>query len=292
MNTENKQNYAIPLLDQVVRGLAVAGIVILPACGYHPRTFREAQNATAPTTTAATATSKENLPPPGSVAMSEVLAIQSKYNIMVMAENWDIEQELGILNSLIGKIPGAGFLNNRGIRIHKNIPSIRSSQFGIYPYFNETGAGMNIVLPNNFNPYDQPNFELQISRMFGKLLIERLNTNDQKHPIFTTFAQIAGWQYGKVEGVKTPVVSIDLDKGTSKVIETDFEGWYKKGADGEYSTNIGDAFAEYYAAWILQPQLLLDAIKGYFDRIGQGLKSNPQEFIDKIRINPDILLAE
>lgn len=312
-------------IETGIRASLAGGLLLFSGCGLpvRPPTSGESTSQVSPTPTEESLQSHDSkliAPPANSMAESIVKQINSEYSIDVVAENWDLDEELKILMSMLDKIPGSGYLANGGIGIHKDQQFLREGGLqGIIPFYgSKKGDGFNLMLGNEFNPNSikgikqnrlysanqKEQLEWGLAWIFGHLFSERVSkkshfsgNEDERNlklfqdPIYSTFAKVAGWQFGPTD-VDAQTVMIEFKEGqaTSKTEVKKFVGWHRQTADGQFYSNIEGAFAEFFATYIFHPTLLSEEQRKYFGNIHEGLKNNPEQFIGEIRRYPQILL--
>lgn len=316
-------------IDRGIRSLAAAGMLLFSGCGYNATALEQMRSQPAikatstPVDVLPVVANKNVDPPTGSEAETVVQGIQSKYGFGIYAENWDIEEELKILSATLDKIPGAGYLVNGGIGIHKDQQFLREGGVqGIIPFYRLgpgwDSNGFNLILGNEFNQsstkkVDQnklhhtnqkEELEWGLAWTYGVLFSERvqsksvsgkdqdeINLKISQDSIFSTLAKVAGWQFGPTElDIQVPVIEFKDGQTTTKIEVKKYVGWYRQTEDGRFFYDINSTFADYFATSIFYPQILPEKIRRYFEVIHEGLKNNPQEFIEEIRRNPQILL--
>jgi len=130
------------------------------------------------------------------------------------------------------------------------------------------------------------------------------NTWDIDNPVFTTFAKVNGWElipeYDYVKQYDSEFAEYLKDGGWAKgfLWDRDPKVWgdlkdrkLRLTVYASYGP-IQEAFAEFWMASILYPELLTEDEKAYFGKLHNGLRGNPEEFIKQIATNPNILLSQ
>lgn len=139
----------------------------------------------------------------------------------------------------------------------------------------------------------------------GFYLFFNKNTVDINNPLLVSFGHLTGWklvpwvefarQYDPEFAENTARNYPDHAK--EFVWDRDFSIWgdlvHRKNRLTIYASYgpIQEAFAEFWMASILYPQLLTDAERRYFGKIHEGLRSDPQKLIQRIVSEPNLLLS-
>lgn len=130
------------------------------------------------------------------------------------------------------------------------------------------------------------------------------NTNDITNPLYVTFAKVTGW---RLVSIIDYIAQYDPQEAKRKLIEhpepekpfvwdMDPAIWgdlaHRHGGPTIYSRYgpIQESIAEYWMTSVLYPGLLTADERRYFDNIKNGLKGDPQKFVQEIVKNPNILL--
>jgi hypothetical protein len=130
------------------------------------------------------------------------------------------------------------------------------------------------------------------------------NTWDVTNPLFVTFAKVTGWklvsvvdymkqydpQGAKQEAIKFPNSTKEYMWDMDPKIWGDLAN--RHGGPTIYSRYgpIQESMAEYWMTYFLYPNLLTPSERQYFHNIEAGLRGNPEEFIQEIVKDPNILL--
>jgi len=134
-----------------------------------------------------------------------------------------------------------------------------------------------------------------------------LNTTDIENPLLVAFAKVNGWNLVSYADFVRQYDPEAADRVTKQLLESgrEMNVWDRDHAIwGEIADRkvritpyasygpIQEAFCEYWMASILYPELLTPEEKEFFQRIHEGLRDDPEAFIQLIISNPDILLGE
>jgi len=130
------------------------------------------------------------------------------------------------------------------------------------------------------------------------------NTNDITNPLYVTFAKVTGWrlvslidyiaQYDPEVAKRRSKEHPESEK--TFIWDMDHAIWgdlaHRHGGPTIYSRYgpIQESIAEYWMTSVLYPGLLTADERQYFDNIKNGLKGDPQKFVQEIVKNPNILL--
>jgi len=130
-------------------------------------------------------------------------------------------------------------------------------------------------------------------------------SRDINHPLIKTFATVTNWSYG------TNDIAVSQGSPGSYMASADekcvwINPWIEVNTKdkskqlvvirqlrvSEYGTVnlIEEAFAEFFRASIQARELLTDPERRYFDILHNGMTKNPNQMIEEIRRNPQILL--
>lgn len=231
--------------------------------------------------------------------------IRDRHNINVRISSGfstNVRQEMQIISRTLDKIPGSGYLINVGIGIQKNTVPERTSPVKGLALTDDNRGEFYLFISSNFDPKSADNVEKSevyktheealewtIAHETGHLFSTRVSskedrTNNGEDPLYSTFSTLDNWKFGLVgdrvapELKDTPFWYSDFGKA-----KRPFVAWFN-------TVNIEETFADYFAASLLHPELMSDQERKYFENIHNGLRYNPQSFVDEIKRDPQILL--
>lgn len=242
----------------------------------------------------------------------EMVAILDNVAIFVNCDR-NVSAELGIIGSLFKKIPSVDYLIPGGVVIQKEEVLTRGviTVFST-PAFSKSPDGIKVIVSGDFSPYStfggnplsiyrshQERLEQAMASEMGKILLGKIRGREKNlvgrdwevEPFDSTFARVIDW---KSDIVKVRVLAEDgLEAEVSELNwRPEIRGiprWFMPGfIEGNWS--IEDVFAQSFAASILHTELLKPEEMRFFDNLDRGLLVNPEEFVEKIRGNPQVLL--
>lgn len=218
---------------------------------------------------------------------NEVFAVNVKYTEGFV-------EEKRIINETRDKIPAAEFLTPGGIYIYRSRYDATKGAaivLGAYQPQGVSGDAFLVEVAADFTPNStemgypsslwrtqEEQLKWQLAFEYGQHLIRitsevfsTLNSGGldadqflQKHPFLETFSQVVGWEENKPEVTSKLDLPPDLDTVT--------------------------AFDWYFAASIFRQEALSEQERRYFNNIHDGLRGNPQGFIEEVDRDPQILL--